>query len=151
MAAVARRNLAAARASEAEAVTADSESRPLPAEPFDAVVAATAFHWIDPAVRMDRAADALRPGGALAVVSTQHVGGGTEDSGTSWNWRCRTSTGADAGSARSPGFGRTRRAGRRAGTAHRVTRLRRWSRARARVRATVPRCTPRIRAAWSRV
>jgi hypothetical protein len=39
-------------------------------------VAAAAFHWIDPAVRVAKAADALRPGGALAVVSTHHVAGG---------------------------------------------------------------------------
>ncbi|MFD8279034.1 class I SAM-dependent methyltransferase [Streptomyces solisilvae] len=77
MAAVARRNLAGFEA--VEIVTADFETWPLPKEPFDAVVAATAFHWIDPAVRMVKAADALRPGGALAVVATQHVAGGTEE------------------------------------------------------------------------
>ncbi|MGW1029746.1 class I SAM-dependent methyltransferase [Streptomyces sp. NPDC002577] len=77
MAAVARRNLAGAAA--VEVVTADFESWPLPEEPFDAVVSATAFHWIDPAVRMAKAADALRPGGALAVVRNQHVRGGTEE------------------------------------------------------------------------
>ncbi|KAF4410762.1 class I SAM-dependent methyltransferase [Streptomyces lycii] len=76
MAAVARRNLAGFAA--VEVVTADFETWPLPEEPFDAVVAATAFHWIDPAVRMAKAADALRPGGALAVVATQHVAGGSE-------------------------------------------------------------------------
>ncbi|CAG7647548.1 Malonyl-(acyl-carrier protein) O-methyltransferase [Actinacidiphila bryophytorum] len=77
MAAVARRTLAGHPG--VEVVTADFESWPLPAEPFDTVVAATAFHWIDPAVRMAKAADALRPGGALAVVATHHVAGGTED------------------------------------------------------------------------
>ncbi|CAL9349404.1 Trans-aconitate 2-methyltransferase [Streptomyces sp. enrichment culture] len=77
MAEVARRNLAGDAA--VEVVTAEFESWPLPEEPFDAVVSATAFHWIDPAVRMGKAADALRPGGALAVVRTQHVKGGTEE------------------------------------------------------------------------
>ncbi|MFE2376790.1 class I SAM-dependent methyltransferase [Streptomyces sp. NPDC059398] len=77
MAAVARRNLAGF--STVEIVNADFESWPLPDEPFDAVVSATAFHWIDPAVRMARAAEALRPGGALAVVATQHVAGGSEE------------------------------------------------------------------------
>ncbi|EFE76593.1 conserved hypothetical protein [Streptomyces filamentosus NRRL 15998] len=77
MAATARRNLAESPA--AEVVTAEFESWPLPAEPFDVVLAATAFHWIDPAVRVPRAADALRPGGALAVVRSQHVMGGTEE------------------------------------------------------------------------
>lgn len=51
----------------------------LPTEPFDTVVAATAFHWIDPAVRVEKAADALRPGGALATIGTDHVAGGTTD------------------------------------------------------------------------
>ncbi|MFI6936878.1 class I SAM-dependent methyltransferase [Streptomyces sp. NPDC050287] len=77
MAAVARRNLAGFEA--VEIVTADFETWSLPQEPFDVVVAASAFHWIDPAVRMPKAADALRPGGALAVVANQHVAGGTED------------------------------------------------------------------------
>ncbi|WNI15314.1 class I SAM-dependent methyltransferase [Actinacidiphila sp. ITFR-21] len=77
MAAVARRKLADFPA--VEVVTAAFEDWPLPAEPFDTVLAATAFHWIDPAVRASKAADALRPGGALAVVRTQHVRGGTEE------------------------------------------------------------------------
>jgi SAM-dependent methyltransferase len=34
----------------------------LPDEPFDAVVCATAFHWIDPQVRVAKSAPALRPG-----------------------------------------------------------------------------------------
>ncbi|MFI1073697.1 class I SAM-dependent methyltransferase [Streptomyces puniciscabiei] len=77
MAALARRNLAGA--GQAEVVTAEFEKWPLPDEPFDAVVSAMAFHWIDPAVRVAKAADTLRPGGALAVVRTQHVAGGTEE------------------------------------------------------------------------
>lgn len=76
MAAVARRRLAGAP--DAEVVTAAFEEWPLPAEPFDTVLAATSFHWVDPVVRVPKAADALRPGGALAVVRTQHVAGGTE-------------------------------------------------------------------------
>jgi SAM-dependent methyltransferase len=59
-------------------VNAAFESWPLPAERFDAVVAATAFHWIDPAVRVSKTAGALRPGGALAVISTHHVAGGSQ-------------------------------------------------------------------------
>jgi len=77
MAAVAQRNLAGFGA--VEVVAADFETWLLPEGPFDAVVSATAFHWIDPAVRMVKAADALRPGGALAVVATQHVAGGSEE------------------------------------------------------------------------
>ena len=59
-------------------VNAAFEAWPLPDEPFDLVFAATSFHWIDPGVRVAKSADALRPGGALAVVSTHHVAGGDE-------------------------------------------------------------------------
>jgi SAM-dependent methyltransferase len=76
LAAVARRNLA--RFPAVEVVTAAFEPWPLPAEPFDAVFSATAFHWLDPAVRVSKAADALRPGGVLATVSTEHIAGGSE-------------------------------------------------------------------------
>jgi SAM-dependent methyltransferase len=54
------------------------EDWPLPPEPFDLVLSATAFHWIDPAVRYVKTASALRRGGALAVIDTYHVKGGTE-------------------------------------------------------------------------
>ncbi|GLW09600.1 methyltransferase type 11 [Microtetraspora sp. NBRC 13810] len=77
MAAVARRNLA--RFPGVEVVTAAFEEWPLPREPFDVVVSATAFHWIDPAVRVTKAADALRPGGLLATVATHHVAGGSAE------------------------------------------------------------------------
>ena len=59
-------------------VNAAFEAWPLPAEPFDVVFAATSFHWIDRAIRVTKSADALRPGGALAVVSTHHVAGSDE-------------------------------------------------------------------------
>jgi SAM-dependent methyltransferase len=74
LAAVARRNLAGFPL--ARVVVAAFEDWPLPPDPFDAVVAATAFHWIDPPVRVAKAAAALRPGGALAVIATHHVAGG---------------------------------------------------------------------------
>jgi SAM-dependent methyltransferase len=76
LAAVARRNLA--RFPAVRVVVSPFEAWPLPPEPFDAVVSATAFEWVDPAVRVTKAADALRPGGALATVATYHVAGGTE-------------------------------------------------------------------------
>jgi SAM-dependent methyltransferase len=75
MAAVARRKLA--RFPSVEAVTAAFEDWPLPAEPFDLVLAATAWHWLDPAVRARKAAAALRPGGALATIATHHIAEGT--------------------------------------------------------------------------
>ncbi|EIV92907.1 trans-aconitate 2-methyltransferase [Frankia sp. QA3] len=76
MAAVARRNLAGHR--DVQVLNAVFEDWPLPPEPFDVVFAATAFHWIDPAVRVEKSAAALRPGGALATIATHHVAGGTE-------------------------------------------------------------------------
>src|SRR5215210_4149849 len=76
LAAVARRNLA--RFPDVEVVTGAFEDWPLPSEPFDLVLSATAFHWIDPAIRVVKSADALRPGGTLATIATYHVAGGTE-------------------------------------------------------------------------
>jgi SAM-dependent methyltransferase len=75
LAAVARRNLA--RYPDAQVVTGAFEDWPLPDEPFDAVVCATALHWFDPAAWVAKVADALRPGGAVATVATHHVVGGT--------------------------------------------------------------------------
>jgi len=57
-------------------VVAKFEDWPLPDQPFDAVVAATAFHWLDPATRVSKSADALRASGALATVSTHHIAAG---------------------------------------------------------------------------
>jgi SAM-dependent methyltransferase len=75
LAAVARRNLGAFPRT--EVVVADFEDWPLPCEPFDAVVSATSFHWLSPESRMTKAAAAVHPGGALAIVDTYHVVGGT--------------------------------------------------------------------------
>lgn len=66
------------RGSPVDVVVSAFEDWPLPAEPFDAVTAFTAWHWLDPAVRTPKAAAALRPGGALATVTTTHVLGGSE-------------------------------------------------------------------------
>jgi SAM-dependent methyltransferase len=71
LAAVARRNLAAFPG--VEIVNADFETWEPEHGDFDAVVAFTAFHWIDPEVRYAKPARLLRPGGALAVVATHHV------------------------------------------------------------------------------
>ena len=71
MARVARRNLAAFPDVDVQVGT--FESWPLPAQPFDLVLAATAWHWIDHDVRFVRAARALRPGGSLAIIGTVHV------------------------------------------------------------------------------
>jgi SAM-dependent methyltransferase len=71
LAAVARRNLAPFP--DAEIVNADFETWTPETAEFDLVAAFTAFHWIDPGRRYDKASSLLRPGGALAVVATDHV------------------------------------------------------------------------------
>ena len=48
----------------------------VPADPFDVVFSATAFHWIDRRIRVPKAAAALRTGGYLAIASYQHAAGG---------------------------------------------------------------------------
>jgi len=53
------------------------EDWPLPQERFDAVVAASAFHWLDPDVRFAKSAEALHPGGFLTILHVHHVRGGT--------------------------------------------------------------------------
>lgn len=75
LAARARRNLA--HLPNADVVVAAFEDWPLPAGAFDVVLSATAFHWIDPSVRVSKAAHALRADGSLAVISTHHIAGGT--------------------------------------------------------------------------
>jgi SAM-dependent methyltransferase len=47
--------------------------RPPPGAAFDLVFAATAWHWVDPQVRYQRAWQVLRPGGQLAFWAAQHV------------------------------------------------------------------------------
>ena len=72
LAAEARRNLAAFP--RVTVVNADAErwQPPAPAM-FGLVFAATAWHWIDPAVRYRRAWELLRPGGHLAFWEAVHV------------------------------------------------------------------------------
>jgi ubiquinone/menaquinone biosynthesis C-methylase UbiE len=64
--ALARQNLEGA--GELEFVNAQFEDAPLPREQFRAVFSASAFHWIDPKVSWQKAADVLVPGGTLALV-----------------------------------------------------------------------------------
>jgi SAM-dependent methyltransferase len=74
LAAIARSKLAAYPG--AGVVESRFEDYELPREPFDLVVSATAFHWVDPAIRVAKAARALQPGGYLAIIHT-HWGLGT--------------------------------------------------------------------------
>jgi SAM-dependent methyltransferase len=71
---VARRNLAPFP--NTEVITASFEDWPLPRERFDVVTAFDAWHWLDPEIALDKAAAALRPGGAIAIVAGDHVAGG---------------------------------------------------------------------------
>jgi SAM-dependent methyltransferase len=75
LAALARHNLAQFPTARVE--TAAFEDWPLPPEPFDAVVVANAFHWLDPELRFSKSASALRPGGYLTIGHAHHVRGGT--------------------------------------------------------------------------
>jgi SAM-dependent methyltransferase len=71
LAAGARRNLAPYP--RVEVRTGDFETVPLPGGAFDLLFSATAFHWLDPAVAYPRAAEVLRPGGAIALFWNEHV------------------------------------------------------------------------------
>jgi len=44
-----------------------------PTGSFDVITAATAFHWVDPAVRIEKSIELLRPLGVLATLSTVQV------------------------------------------------------------------------------
>lgn len=74
LAAIARRKLAAYPGT--AVVERRFEDYDLPPEPFDLVVSATAFHWVDPGIRVTKAARALKRGGYLAIIHT-HWGLGT--------------------------------------------------------------------------
>jgi SAM-dependent methyltransferase len=72
LAAAARTNLAGFP--DVEVVQASFEAwTASPDEPFDLVYAATAWQWIDPATRYQKAWDVLRPGGHLAFWDAGHV------------------------------------------------------------------------------
>lgn len=70
MAAIAQRNLR--EFPRYEIAVSSFEGWILPDRPFDAVISATAFHWVDPQIRAMKAAQALRPGGALAAAIYPH-------------------------------------------------------------------------------
>lgn len=77
LAEIARRNLAPF--ANVEIVTADFETWDAGDRRFDAVVAFTAFHWLDPDVGYKKAHQLLGGDGALAIVMTDHVRGDPED------------------------------------------------------------------------
>lgn len=72
LAAAARRNVADFR--EVDVVEGAFETCDLPmGGAFDLVFAATAWHWLEPAIRYRRACELLRPGGSLAFWGATHV------------------------------------------------------------------------------
>jgi SAM-dependent methyltransferase len=54
-------------------ITADFETWDRGAAVYDMVLAATSWHWLNLEVRYRKAAQALEPGGALAIITTHHV------------------------------------------------------------------------------
>jgi SAM-dependent methyltransferase len=70
LAAAARSNLAGHGV---EVVQARFEDWEPPPQDVDLVFAATAWHWVDPAVRYPKAATVLRPAGHLAIWGAVHV------------------------------------------------------------------------------
>jgi SAM-dependent methyltransferase len=56
-----------------DVIDAPFENAVLPHASFDAVFAATSWHWLDPAVRTRKAVDVLAPHGALATLSTIQI------------------------------------------------------------------------------
>ena len=71
LARVARRVLAGL--GEVDVIVAPFEEWPDEGSSFDLVLAATSWHWLDPAAAYPKAAALLRPGGHLAIVTTEHV------------------------------------------------------------------------------
>jgi SAM-dependent methyltransferase len=68
LAELARRNLSGFPS--VRIVTSSFEAWEPAGEPFDAVVSFNTFHWLDPHIRLAKSAQALRPGGALAVMGS---------------------------------------------------------------------------------
>ncbi len=75
LAARARKNLSGFPNAEVVVTTFEEDVDP---GTYDAVVSATAFHWVDPTVAFPRAAQALRPRGSIALLTNVHARGGTE-------------------------------------------------------------------------
>ena len=56
-----------------DVVTGEFEKVELESEAFDLVFAATAFHWLDSAIRLYKAHSLLRPSGTLGILTTVQV------------------------------------------------------------------------------
>lgn len=71
MAQIARRNLKSFQ--NVEVINAPFETWERPGASFDAVFAATSWHWLVPSIRYVKAARHLKPHGILAIVTGGHV------------------------------------------------------------------------------
>lgn len=60
-------------------ITGAFEDAELPAQEFDLVFAATAFHWIKPGLRYQKPHQLLKSDGHLAIIHTHHVSDGQGD------------------------------------------------------------------------
>lgn len=74
-----QRMAAVARRRGVDVVVAPFEAFSQPAEPFDVVASAQAWHWVDQGIGPARAADALREGGRLALISNGYERGEVRD------------------------------------------------------------------------
>lgn len=86
LAAIARTKLAAY--ADAEVIECRFEDYELPPEPFKLVVSATAFHWVDPEIRVAKSSAALAHGGYLAIIHTHWGVGRHSDSFTTRSQSC---------------------------------------------------------------
>jgi SAM-dependent methyltransferase len=77
LAAIARRRLAPFP--RVRVLTTTFEGWTPPPEPFDVVVCAGAFHWLDSSVRVAKSVSVIREGGSLALVHSHHLAGGTRE------------------------------------------------------------------------
>jgi SAM-dependent methyltransferase len=73
------RMAAVARRRGVRVVVAPFEMFSPPTDPFDVVASAQAWHWVDQDIGAARAADALRPGGRLALISNGYERVGLRD------------------------------------------------------------------------
>lgn len=71
LAAVARQELQAYK--NVQIITGAFEEITLPESSFEMVFAATAFHWLDPAIRFVKIHELLKNGGHLAIIHTHHT------------------------------------------------------------------------------
>ncbi|MFZ0667292.1 MAG: methyltransferase domain-containing protein [Acidimicrobiales bacterium] len=86
LAAIARRHLAPF--DDVDVLVTRFEPFVLPEDPYQLVISATAFHWLDPCVRMSKSAQALAQGGHLAVIGTSWGTGRELDEFTKMSQSC---------------------------------------------------------------